>query len=189
MITDNKILILAEIYAQALFELSEKANSVDAVMGDIEVLCQVHGQSGDFQTAITAPFFYEEHKKVLLSKMFGGKFNSLTLNWLMVAAQHSRLRFLSQFCEAYRKLWEERHAIERVKVTVAKPLTPAETEKIAKQIAEKLNREVVLEVRVKPDIIGGIEIRYDDKVIDNTVKTRLQLTVKSITRRGRTNEI
>jgi F-type H+-transporting ATPase subunit delta len=72
-----------------------------------------------------------------------------------------------------------------VKVTVSKPLNEGEVERLSADIASAINKKVKLELAVDPSIIGGITIRYGDKMVDNTVRSRLQQAVKTIIEQGR----
>jgi F-type H+-transporting ATPase subunit delta len=185
----NNVKQLGEIYAQALFELAEQSQIIDAVKDELDFLTDVHTQSKDFVVVMASPYFVDEFKKDLLNKLFAGRLNDLTLNFLMVTAGHNRTMFLSQIIESYMELWEAHHGYIYVKTTVSKQMDSNEIQKLKDDISARLNSKTRLEVFVNPSIIGGCVIRYDSMVIDNTIKNRLQLAAKAITNRGKVNEI
>jgi F-type H+-transporting ATPase subunit delta len=188
MSIDDNARRLGEIYSQVIFELAEQLQIVDTIREDLDVLMSIHTQSRDFVSVMASPYFVNEHKKELLLMLFSGRLNELTLNCLMVAAGHNRMIFLPQIIEKYNELWEIYHGYSRVKVIVSKPMNNDEVEGLRNDISTAINSKAKLEVVVNPAIIGGVVIRYDSRVIDNTVKSRLQLAAKSLANRGKINE-
>ena len=179
-LTDIRI---GQTYAQAVFELSEQSQSIDVLKNDFDILTGLIAQSKELEAMLNSPSFHEEDKKRLIDEVFSGKLNELTVNLLMVAIEHNRARFLPQIIARYNELWEARNGLHRVKVMVSKAMDNAEIEKLKENIAAAISGRVKLEVVVNPSIIGGIVIRYGDKVIDNSIRNRLHLTVKEMTKR------
>ena len=180
---------ISGIYAQVLSELAEQSQIVDAVKDDLDALTNLSVQIRDFKTLMVSPYFSEEHKKQLVHKVFSGRLNELTVNFLMVVIEHDRAIFLPQITTRYNEFWESYHGYCRVKATVARAMSNSETESLTEDIAAAINSKIKLELVVNPSVIGGIAIRYDNKIIDNTVINRLQLAVRQITNRDKINEI
>jgi F-type H+-transporting ATPase subunit delta len=147
------------------------------------MLANLATQMREFETLMVSPSFHEEYKKQLVREVFSGKLNELIINLLMVVIEHNRMRFLPQIIAKYNELWEAYHGYHRVRVIVSKAMDKAEIERLAESIAAAINGRVKLEVIVNPSIIGGIIIRYGDKLIDNSIRSRLQLMVKEVIKR------
>lgn len=180
---NDKAVRVGQTYAQAVFELAEQSQLVDVLKNDLDIFANLTAQSKEFETFVVSPVFYEEHKKQLIGNVFSGKLNELTINLLMVVIEHNRMKFLSQIIERYNELWEEYHGCHRVKVMVSRTMDKTEIEKLTGSIADAIGGQVRLEMIVNPSIIGGIIIRYGDKLIDNSIRNRLRLVVKEITKR------
>jgi F-type H+-transporting ATPase subunit delta len=179
---DEKAVRLGQIYAQAIYELAEQTQSIDVLKNDFDILANLAAGSEDFGKLMSSPSFHEGQKKNLVSEVFSGKLNELTMNLLMVVIEHNRMRFLPQIIAKYTELWEAFHGLHRVKVVVARAIDSAEIERITSSIAEAIKGQTKLEVVVNPSILGGIIIRHGNKVIDNSIRNRLQLTVKEVTK-------
>jgi F-type H+-transporting ATPase subunit delta len=179
---DDKALRLGQIYAQAIYDLASEAQLVDVLKKDFDVLANVAGESKDFEKFMASPSFHQVQKKHLISEVFSGKLNELTVNLLMVAVEHERMRFLPQIIAKYNELWEAYHGLHRVKVIVSQAIESAEVERLTAGIADAIKGQVRLEVVVNPSILGGIIIRHGNKVIDNSIRNRLHLTVKEVTK-------
>jgi len=64
---------------------------------------------------------------------------------------------------------------------VARTIGKEQMEKLARELAEALNAKVDLDVHVDSSVLGGIIIRYDEKMLDNSVRGRLARTVNQLT--------
>ena len=89
-------------------------------------------------------------------------------------AQNNRLGLLRGVAAAYRAIIDERSGRVRVKVTVAVPLADEQKTKLTANLKDLLKQEPVLDVRVDPDLLGGMIVQVGDSVVDTSVRTRLQ---------------
>ena len=179
---------LGEIYAQALFELARDSNMVDAVKYDLDALHIIAAEEKGFATFLSSPYFSQQCKEQLLRKVFSAKLADLTTNFLTVAVGHDRMMFLPQITSRYDELWDVYHGRQLVKVTVSEVMSDDEVKKLSQDIAGAIKGSIKLELAVNPAIIGGVVIRYGDRVIDNTVKGRLHRAVKALTSLGEEQE-
>jgi F-type H+-transporting ATPase subunit delta len=186
---NDRAIRVGQTYAQATFELAGQSNLVDSIKLDFDLLASLIEQNKEFETLMVSPSFHEEQKKAMISETFSGRVNELTENLLMVVTEHNRMRFLPQIIAKYAELWEGFHGLHRVKVTVSKEIDRAEVERITASISDAIQGQVKLEVAVNPAIIGGIIIRHGNRVIDNTIRNKLLLTVKEATKQRGLNGV
>jgi F-type H+-transporting ATPase subunit delta len=187
MKTGNVIVRLAEIYASTLFDLARESEMADTIKYNLDALADVIVSENDFWTLLGSPYFSDEYKEQLLRKILSGKIADLTMDFLMVVIRHERLMLLPNIIEKYNELWDRSNGYYSVKVTVSRAMTDDEVKAMSDDIATSLNRKIRLAIAVEPAIIGGASIRYDDMIIDNTVRNRLLTAVKTIKsqRKGR----
>ena len=171
---------LREKYAQVLYELACESRSTDAAKDDLELLADITKSEKDFIRFMDSPYFTRSCKVEAVNKVLAGKISELTMNFLMVLIRHNRIRLLPEIIARYGQIWDENNGYLPVKVTVSRPLDKAETEELAASIGAAVGSIARLEVKVNPDIIGGAVIRYGDRVIDNTIRGRLQTALKTI---------
>ena len=171
---------LREIYAQSLFELAERQQSVDTVKSDLDILSGVIGQEKDFIKLLDSPYFSTDYKEQLVRRLLSQVVTSLTMNFLMVVIRHGRARFLSDIIVRYGELWDAYHGYYHVKVTVPRALEDGQVKELSDDIAAAMNSNVKLEVAIEPEIIGGAIIRCGDKVIDNSIRNRIDVAVKTV---------
>jgi F-type H+-transporting ATPase subunit delta len=179
---------IAKVYSQTLFELASQQKLVDTVKNDLDILAELITDEEDFLAFMTSPYFSLEQKKQLLQKICGN-FNVLTLNFLMVAASHNRISALPSIIKDYEKLYQDYHNYCDIHATVSQALTSSELEALKTSLAAAMNNDkIILETAVDPSIIGGIIIRYSDKVIDNSVRNRLHRAVDTLMTQGKYQE-
>ncbi len=172
---------VGKIYAQALFELADSAGAIDAVKENLDFLTAVIVQQRDFAALLSFPWFSDEEKELLTNKIFSARLADLAMDFLLVVVKHNKAGFLPHIAEQYNQLWETHYGYCPVYVTVSRQMNDDEIKKIYADIATAIKKRVKLEMNVDPSIIGGITIRCGDKVIDNTVRTRLRQVVKATT--------
>jgi F-type H+-transporting ATPase subunit delta len=172
---------LAEIYSQALFALARDSRAIDAVKGDLDTLAGIMVQDTDFVALMASPYFSDQYKERLVHKVFSGRLNDLTVNFLKVVVEHNRMVFLLQIIDRFNELWDNLHGRAVVKITVSEPINDDEIKKLSDTIAAAMKRPTGVEVAVNPEIIGGAVVRYGDKVIDNSIKGRLHRAVAAVT--------
>ena len=178
--SDEAAIHLGNIYATALFDLAIEGRFTDAVRNDLARIHEFEKSEKDFTIFKESPYFTNEFKSNVLRKMLGGRISDLTLDFLMIVSRRNRLAYLPEIIDAYEKLWNAHNGIVGVHVTLASEAETHEVEKIRVEIAEAIEKKVNLRVSVKPEILGGVVIRYGDMVIDNSVRGLFERAVKTI---------
>jgi F-type H+-transporting ATPase subunit delta len=94
-------------------------------------------------------------------------------NFLVLLVRRDRLGLLPDVVATFHAMLNELRGIEVVEVTTASPLEQGERGLVADRLAAYLNRRVELETLVDPEIIGGVIARIGDRVLDGSVRGRL----------------
>lgn len=184
---------LAEIYGRAFFELAEHSRMVNVIKDDLDVVQDISVQEKDFRVFMASPYFSSGYKEQMVQKIFSGKLNDLTIDFLRAVIRHNRMVFLPQIVNRYNELWEAHHGYKIVQVTVSDAMSSQETERLSADMAQAMKNKVKLQIGVNPSIMGGIIIRYGDRVIDNSIRGRLRRAIGAIMsrprRRGKADEV
>jgi len=97
-------------------------------------------------------------------------------------AQRGRLDVIRYIQVAAHERFDQLHGIVQVEVRTALKLSDEELQSISDRLREQLGREPRLEVRVDPNLFGGIQLQIGDKVYDGTVKSQLDRLRNDVTR-------
>jgi len=177
--------VVREIYCEVLFELAEEAGQIDSVMDDLASVEEVLRADPEFTAIMTSPTIKGEEKAKVARRVFTGKVNDLTLDFLSVLAKRNRMRNLFDISLKYESMIDKHHHRHPVEVTLAHQPDPKEIEKLKARIGEAIGGKVKLSIEVDPSIVGGMILHKDGKVIDNSVATRLKRAVGIIVEKTR----
>ena len=177
--------IIHEIYSDVMFELANEAKLTEQVMDDLEAVSDVLKDEPDFLSLLTLGYVKDEDKTAMIRRVFAGRVNELTLDFLCVLARRNRMNFVHGIGDRYQVLMDEKKNLHRIEITLAKELADAELEKIKVDIADAIRGEIKLSVHIDPEIIGGIVIKKGDLVVDNSVKTILTRTMDAVMERSK----
>jgi F-type H+-transporting ATPase subunit delta len=171
---------IADIYASSLLDLARQSNQVESVSTDLDAVSTLLTQNPDFETFLASPYFAQQAKQDMIRKVLSGRVQPLTLHFLLVMIDHDRAAVLPEIIERYRQLYRAYQGYETVDVTVAQPISEPQREKLSRELAEAINAKIDLDVHVDPAILGGVIIRYSDKMVDNSARGRLGRTVRQL---------
>lgn len=165
---------IAGRYAAALFELANEAGSLDAVAADLQRFVGLLDGSEDLQRLVKNPIFTAEEQvnalNAILSKTgLGG----LTANFLKLVASKRRLFALPGMIAGFNALVAEKKGIIAAEVTVASPLSDANRKAVLEALQAQSGKNIALTERVDPSIIGGLVVKMGSRMIDASLKTKL----------------
>jgi len=161
----------ARRYAQAAFAVALEGGNPERWLGDLDALSEfVAGQeAAALLTSDRVPDTAKESLlKAALPDVAGGVFN---LARLMIVKR--RIRLASQVREEFQSLLDEHSGLARATVTTAVPLTTEQQAGIAARLSQITGKQVSVESRVDPSILGGLVARVGDTLIDGSTRRRL----------------
>ena len=102
-------------------------------------------------------------------------------NFVKVLAENNDLRLFDEISEEFHKLELNKKGIKQVEVTSAHPLTHENEKEILHELNKLVKGEYELKKKVDENLIGGVVIRMDDKMIDASVKNNLEQLKNNLT--------
>ena len=165
---------IAARYASAVFELAKETKSVAKIEGDLDALSAALGESADFRALISSPLYSRDEQAAALSAL--AKKMGLTpvmSNVLGLMAAKRRLFVLPQLVTALRGLIAEDKGEVTAEVVSAKALTKAQSDKLAKTLAERVGKTVKINATVDESLIGGLVVKVGSKMIDTSIRSKL----------------
>ena len=175
---------LAERYAAALFDLADERRILDEVATNLRELRAMLQASGDFLRLIRSPVLSREQqaKAVGLVAERAG-LSPLVRDFLAVVARNRRLFAVPAMIEGFLAKLAARRGEVTAEVFVAQPLSEAQLAALNEQLRRSIGSRVSVDVRVDPGLIGGLIIKIGSRMVDGSIKSklqRLQLAMKSI---------
>jgi F-type H+-transporting ATPase subunit delta len=113
-------------------------------------------------------------KQAMVRQLLQGKVHPFTLNLLMLLFDKKRAMLIEQVQKAFRDQFNATRRRATVTVTSAQPLDEGTTSELRQLLSKQLEKEVQMETAVDPALIGGLVLRVEDQVIDNSIRGRLE---------------
>lgn len=162
-------------YATALFELAREDQAVDQVGADLAKFQALLDESEDLSRLVRSPVFSAEDQVSALQAICEkAGIKSLALNFIKLAAQNRRLFVLSDMIKAYRTLVAQSKGEISAEVTSAETLSSKHLDDLKAAIKASVGRDVHLSTRVDSSILGGLIVKVGSRMVDNSLKTKLQ---------------
>jgi F-type H+-transporting ATPase subunit delta len=161
-------------YASALFELAGEMKAVDQVGAALDRFGALIDGSPDLQTLIRNPVFTaEEQVKAVTALMKQAGITGLAANFIGLVAQKRRLFALPGMIAGYRQLLADSKGIIRAEVTVAEQPSASQIKDIAAALKATAGKEVEIDLKIDPSLIGGLIVKMGSKMVDASLKTKL----------------
>ncbi len=166
---------IATRYANALLEASEEKNTFDAVAKDMELIYNTFDSSKELRVAISNPILSEEKKINILREIFGGKVSSDSLEFLFFVVKKGRDEVMFDILKRFMELRDDKMNIVKVLITSAFELNEKQKSEIKSKLTGYLQKDVRMQYKVNPTLIGGFTVRVGDTVLDASVVHQLEL--------------
>ena len=147
---------------------------------DINAFAKVVRDESRFRNFLMSPTVDTPEKKDILQAVLGDRASGLFLKFVTLLVDKKRLGSLQEIAEAYTYLWEERQGIIEVKCVTAIPLDHDLQTRTRQIIEEKSGRKCRLTTITNPDIIGGMILFADDRIIDGSIRNELETIRRSL---------
>ncbi len=163
-----------EIYARALLGLGQKQNAVEPLLQQLDsFLDDVLRKLPKLRMILESPRISLDRKEQLLDRIVGSAAPEFR-NFLKVLARKGRFAALPAIRAAAHKLDNEYSGRVAATLVTAEPISDDIRAEAARGLARKLGKEVQLQTRVDPNILGGIVIRVGDTVYDASLNNQLR---------------
>jgi len=168
---------VAERYAQALFSLAQEQNVADPVADALRNFGTLIDGSADLKRLVISPVFSaEDQLKAITAVLDKFGYGGITANFIKLVAAKRRLFVLPDMIRAFIALNDKAKGIARAEVTVAGPLSSdhsAALEAALRQVSGGQTVKIKINVNVDPSIIGGIVVKLGSRMVDASLKTKL----------------
>ena len=159
-------------YAEALFNLAKARGALEAVRSDVARLAPELRDGGRLALLFDERLPLEARRKRASEHLAG--LNALTRNFVNLVLDKRRVEVLRQLSAAFRRRdLLERGAAEGV-VESARPVAAEELARLAAALGPRLGKQLMLQNRIVPGLIGGLRVVVESKMIDATVAGRLE---------------
>lgn len=166
---------LAERYATALLELAKERKALDRVAEDLEALKTLLEGSPELTRLVRSPLIAREDRaRAMQAVAERAGFSDLTRNFIGVVARHGRLFALQAIAGRFLAVLAERRGEVTAEVTVAHALDDEQLRSLESTLGAVAGGKVSVDLKVDPDILGGLVVRLGSRLFDSSLGSRLR---------------
>ena len=166
---------LAGRYAGALYDLTVEAKSTDAITADLTAVKSLISENDDMAMLVSSPAYSRvEQSKAIQAVLTAAKANPLTVKFVGAVAENGRLFALSQIIQAFIEEVARRNGLVSAEVVSAVALDATRQISVKETVSQIAgSKNISLSLRVDPSLIGGLVVRIGSRLIDTSLKTKL----------------
>lgn len=169
----------ARVYAEALFDVAKDKGKLDAIRDELGQFVDAVDGNRELQVFFFSPYFSSAEKVAGLKRAVSDADAEL-LNFLELLIEKQRMPEIFRIRRQLDELWKQENRRIDVTVTSAVTLEPAVVEKVGEEIERQTGQKVDLSSRVDAEILGGIVLQVGNKVLDASIRSRLEKLRKSV---------
>ncbi|AUR50884.1 F0F1 ATP synthase subunit delta [Aquella oligotrophica] len=172
---------VARPYAQALFNLAKQEKSENKwlkVLADLKEIVEAEG----FSLLINNPKIDGKEQLKLIETILKNDATPEVVSLLNLLSENNRLIILSDIYNIFRELVLEDQKCADAIIESAYDISQTQKDEFEKLLSDKFGKKITAQVKVNADLIAGIKITVDDKVIDGSVKGRLTNLAAQLTK-------
>ncbi len=177
------ITTIANRYAHALADVIIERHEVSEVTSELESFAQMIQHNRELSDVFASPVIAQGRKRAVLNELLA----RLTLkptasNILQLLLQNNRLHRLSEVLKSLTKVLDDRGGIVSAEVTTARQINDDHRNLLLARLREATGKEVRLQFRTDPEIIGGVVTRIGSLVFDGSIKNQLAQMKQQLSR-------
>jgi len=166
---------IAQRYAKALLLAASKQDAVKEVYEDTQGFLSLLVEEPAFRNFLLSPQVSTEKKQEVIKKAIGPHASHLVVKLIDLLVEKKRFMFVEEIVEAYKNLYEKHMGIVEIRAVTAIQLDESLKAKLRKKLEEETQKTIRLETVVDPSIIGGVILQMEDKVIDGSIRHKLEM--------------
>ena len=167
---------IARRYARALLDVATEAGRADAVSEQLTSFAGSLSQSRELEDVLFNPAYSREQRAGIVEAILKslGKVEPVLANTLRLLVDRNRLVYLPDIARLYRDMVDAQAGRLRGHVTSAVPLSAETLKQLSGTLQGLTRRDVVLEARVDPKVLGGVAAQVGSTLYDGTLRTQLE---------------
>lgn len=180
--TNNRVSSISKIYAKALMDIATENNSYDSILNQLQEIKAVLDNSEDLMVVLANSSIATAKKIEIINDVFAGKVDNGVLNFLKLIIEKNRFNEFEFIINSYSEMLDQKANKKKVEIVSAVKLNFEAKTNVLFKLEHKLNCEIVPDWQVDENIIAGLIFKFDDFVIDTSVRNKVENLSKTISR-------
>ena len=175
--------LISKTYGEALFDLAMEEHSVEQLAEEAVVVLDVVASNPDLAKLLNHPKIVKEEKITVVENIFKERFSPSMVGFLVLLVQKDRHNELEEVLQYFVDKVKEMQRIGVAYVTSAVPLSEEQKNQIYNKLLSTTTYiKFEMHYEVDASLIGGLVIRIGDRVVDSSIRTRINNLSKELTK-------
>ncbi len=164
----------SKMYAAALLSIGREDNTAEKLFNDILETDRLITDNPDLHELLISPAFSAEEKKGVISRLFSGRIEPMLYNTICLLTEKRRMSLFHEIAGEFKNDYYNAYGIAEADVTTAAPMKPEAAERLRIKLEKLYGRKIVLREHLDPNVLGGVRVVCEGKMLDGTLRTRLE---------------
>lgn len=165
-------------YGGGLYELAVDEGLEEVLLEETRVLRGI--LQAEYLHLLTTPGISKTERVGLAAEALDGRVHPYLSNFVKIMVEHGTAYELPGCFDEYERRYFQRHGIIKAKAESAVPLTDAQREKLTARLEAHTGKKIELVCVVTPDLLGGIRLSFDNRLVDDTARAKLKNIANSL---------
>ena len=181
----TKDLLAAHRYARALFEIARELYKDEEIEAELVSISQALRSTPQIEKFLTHPGLGIAEKKKFLNRIYQEQKHGvyeILLNFFLVLFEKNRFYLIHDIAVEFKRVADEMQGQGTVEIRSAVTLKPESERAIVSRLEKIAGYKITVKSFVDPSLIGGVSVKMNNKVIDDTVLNKLRSIKKELTK-------
>lgn len=169
-----RIKLLANRYAQALFDLSIEMKVLEKVENDMRLISKVLKENRPLRKVLANPVIDWHKKDKVITALFSGTITELSEKFLRLITRKGREAYIQFICEAFVEIYKDYKNIMPITLTTAYKAENKVKDAILAKVEDVTHKTLEVEEKVDEELIGGFKLEFEDFQYDDSIKMQLK---------------
>ncbi len=175
--------LVSKVYGEALFDLARERDQISEVWEEVKALTTIFNENEEFQAVMAHPSMTGEEKYQMVQNIFQGKVTDTMMGFLDVLVKKGRFSDILSVLAYYDEQAKEHFQIGVAYVTTALEIDEAMKKKIENRLLDITEyQSFEMHFDVDKSLIGGMVIRIGDRVVDDSIKHKMETMSASLSK-------
>jgi F-type H+-transporting ATPase subunit delta len=165
---------VARRYARALLDVALQQGDPEALRGELREATALLAGQAELRAALEHPALPAEAKKKVVDAVWGRRGSKVLARLMALLVERGRMGLLPGIEESFTALWNAHRGTVAAEAVSAVALDEAQTEAVAQALRRATGKDVELEFRADPALLGGLVVKMSGRTYDGSVRGRLK---------------
>lgn len=181
----KKDLLAAHRYSKALFEIARETYQDELIEAELESISAALKDDPSIERFLSNPRLSLEQKKQFLGRIYQERRHEvyeILLNFFLLLFKKNRFYLIHEIATHFKRIADEVQGQGVAEIRTAVPMKQEAQVMLVSRLEKIAGYKITVQNVVDPSLIGGVMVKVRNKVIDDSVKNKIELMKKELTK-------